>query len=85
MDDRSQPPEWMFDQVEAAGSQSDGTRGLPGVSMRVSRTSDDGLPTFMFLDKAKRLRDALDAAIRMAEQAKTSEKNPPAALYGNVE
>ena len=35
--------------------------------------------------EAKRLRDALDAAIRLAEQTETSENNPPAALYGNIE
>ena len=82
MDDRSPTPEWTFDRVEAAVSPLPGTQGLPGVSMRVSRGSDGGLQTFMLLDQAKHLRDALDAAIAAAERA---ENNPPAALYGNVE
>ena len=81
MDDSSQPPDWMFDDIRAAVDQ----HGLPGVAMRVGRTPSGALPTFMHLSKARRLRDALDAAIRMAEQAETSENNPPAALYGNVE
>ena len=85
MDDRGQPSDRMFDQVEAAVSQASATRGLPGVSMRISRAFDHGGPTFMSLDQAKRLRDALDAAIRLAEQTETSENNPPAALYGNIE
>ena len=85
MDNCSQPPEWKFDQVEAAESQSKGTEGLPGILMRVSSTANDGLPVFMFLGKAKRLRDDLDTAIKVAEQIETIENNPSAALYGNVE
>lgn len=66
MEDRNRPPEWMVDQVEMVVSQAGHSPGLPGVSMRVSRTADDGLSVFMHLDKAKRLRDALDAAIKAA-------------------
>ena len=67
MEDRSRPPQYDFDQIAPAVSHSDGTQGLPGVSMRVSRTQDDGIPVFMFLSKAKKLRDELDAAIKAAE------------------
>lgn len=81
MDDSSQPPDWMFDEVQAAVDQ----HGLPGVAMRVGRTSRGSLPTFMHLSKARRLRDAIDAAIKAAERTETDENNPPAALYGNVE
>lgn len=75
MEDRSRQPEWMFDQIEMAVSQADHSGGLPGVSMRVSRTADDGLPVFMHLDKAKRLRDALDFAIKAAEGSRNSQTN----------
>ena len=63
MEDRSKLSRWSFDQVRAAVDQD----GLKGVLMRVSRTADDGLPTFMHLSKARRLRAELDAAIKAAE------------------
>ena len=80
-EDRSRMPDWRFDEIKPARDQ----HGLLGVAMRVSRTADDGLPTFMYLSKARRLRDELDAAIKAAERAETVESNPPAALYGNIE
>lgn len=81
MDDSSQLPDWMFDEIQAAFDQ----HGLAGVAMRVGRTTSGSLPTFMHLSKARRLRDALDAAIKIAERTETDENNPPGALYGNVE
>lgn len=79
MEDRSRPPSWAFDQIKPAISQSEGSAGLPGVAMRVSRTADDGIPTFMFLSTAKRLRDELDAAIKAAEAGGFEE--PPFSGY----
>ena len=63
MEDRSKPLEWSFDLVTPAIDRE----GLPGVAMRISRTADDGLPVFMHLNKARRLRDELDAAIEATE------------------